>query len=267
MSFFDTTPTGRILNRFAKDQEEVDTVLPMHMDPFLQFCLLVTFTIIIISAVFPLMLVAVVIIGVLFTIILLWVVSQHPSSDLRGLKPFDCFFLFMRCSIFQKSIRQMKKMENISRSPCISLTTSTLQGLSTIHAYNTKDSHVKLYDHKAWATVSSFSIPSIQNVSLTCLCRDAGSKSWTMSTQITTCCFMLAHAGCPSGWTSWLAPWPYWCLCSWSLLTTKSLIPPQKAWQSPTPYRLVQGWANYGLGAVYKNIDLCIGAENYSASM
>ncbi|XP_023809459.1 multidrug resistance-associated protein 9 isoform X1 [Oryzias latipes] len=118
MSFFDTTPTGRILNRFAKDQEEVDTVLPMHMDPFLQFCLLVTFTIIIISAVFPLMLVAVVIIGVLFTIILF---------------------------IFQKSIRQMKKMENISRSPCISLTTSTLQGLSTIHAYNTKDSHVKMF--------------------------------------------------------------------------------------------------------------------------
>ncbi|XP_024151598.2 multidrug resistance-associated protein 9 isoform X1 [Oryzias melastigma] len=118
MSFFDTTPTGRILNRFAKDQEEVDTVLPIHMDPFLQFCLLVTFTIIIISAVFPLMLVAVVIIGALFTIILF---------------------------IFQRSIRQMKKMENVSRSPCISLTTSTLQGLSTIHAYNTKDSHVKLF--------------------------------------------------------------------------------------------------------------------------
>ncbi|XP_028257744.1 multidrug resistance-associated protein 9 [Parambassis ranga] len=118
MSFFDTTPTGRILNRFSKDQEEVDTVLPLHMDPFLQFCLLVTFTIIIISAVFPPMLVAVLIIGALFTLILF---------------------------IFQRSIRQMKKMENISRSPCISLTTSTLQGLSTIHAYNIRDSHIKKF--------------------------------------------------------------------------------------------------------------------------
>ncbi|XP_034727072.1 multidrug resistance-associated protein 9 [Etheostoma cragini] len=118
MSFFDTTPTGRILNRFSKDQEEVDIQLPQQMDPFFQFCLLVTFTVIIISSVFPAMLVAVVVIGALFTLILF---------------------------IFQRSIRQMKKMENISRSPCISLTTSTLQGLSTIHAYNIEDNHIKLF--------------------------------------------------------------------------------------------------------------------------
>nr|XP_046258123.1 ATP-binding cassette sub-family C member 12 [Scatophagus argus]XP_046258212.1 ATP-binding cassette sub-family C member 12 [Scatophagus argus]XP_046258305.1 ATP-binding cassette sub-family C member 12 [Scatophagus argus] len=118
MSFFDTTPTGRILNRFAKDQEEVDTVLPLHMDPFLQFCLMVTFTMVIISAVFPPMLVAVLVVGASFTLILF---------------------------IFQRSIRQMKRMENISRSPCISLTTSTLQGLSTIHAYNIRDGHIKLF--------------------------------------------------------------------------------------------------------------------------
>lgn len=71
MSFFDTTPTGRILNRFSKDQEEVDTVLPLHMDSFLLFCLQVTFTIIIIASVFPYMLVAVVIMGALFALILL----------------------------------------------------------------------------------------------------------------------------------------------------------------------------------------------------
>ncbi|XP_013873444.1 multidrug resistance-associated protein 9 isoform X2 [Austrofundulus limnaeus] len=118
MSFFDTTPAGRILNRFSKDQEEVDTVLPLHMDPFLQFSLLVAFTIIIIASIFPLMLVVVVIMGVLFALILF---------------------------VFQRSIRQMKKMDNISRSPCISLTTSTLQGLSTIHAYNIQDNHIKLF--------------------------------------------------------------------------------------------------------------------------
>ncbi|XP_054625875.1 ATP-binding cassette sub-family C member 12 isoform X3 [Dunckerocampus dactyliophorus] len=118
MSFFDTTPTGRILNRFSKDQEELDNVLPLHMDPFLQFALLVACTVIIVSTVFPPMLIAVLIMGLLFTLMLF---------------------------IFQRSIRQMKKMENISRSPCISLTTSTLQGLSTIHAFNMRDDHIRLF--------------------------------------------------------------------------------------------------------------------------
>ncbi|XP_029949274.1 multidrug resistance-associated protein 9-like [Salarias fasciatus] len=118
MSFFDTTPTGRILNRFSKDQEEVDTVLPMNMDPFLQYTCLITFVIVTISAVFPLMLIAVLVMAILVVLMLF---------------------------VFQRSIRMMKKMENVSRSPCISLTISTVQGLSTIHAYNIRESHIKQF--------------------------------------------------------------------------------------------------------------------------
>uniref|UniRef100_A0AAR2L7B4 ATP-binding cassette sub-family C member 5 n=1 Tax=Pygocentrus nattereri TaxID=42514 RepID=A0AAR2L7B4_PYGNA len=109
MSFFDTTPTGRMINRFSKDQDEIDAVLPFNMENFLQFCLMVTYTILTVCIVFPYLLIAVAVLGVIFTVILY---------------------------IFQRSIREMKRMENVSRSPWISLTTSVIQGLSTIHAYN-----------------------------------------------------------------------------------------------------------------------------------
>ncbi|CAI5646212.1 unnamed protein product [Oreochromis niloticus] len=119
MSFFDTTPTGRLLNRFSKDQNEVETVLPLVMDSFFQCSLLVAFTIAVISVIFPAMLV----VGVIMA-------------------AFVAFTVF----IFQKSIRHMKNLENISRSPWFSLTTSTLHGLSTIHAYNRRDSLIEQFN-------------------------------------------------------------------------------------------------------------------------
>lgn len=64
MSFFDTTPTGRLLNRFSKDQDEVETVLPLVMDSFLQCSLLVASTVVVISVNFPAMLVVGVIMAV-----------------------------------------------------------------------------------------------------------------------------------------------------------------------------------------------------------
>ncbi|XP_066569810.1 ATP-binding cassette sub-family C member 12 isoform X2 [Amia ocellicauda] len=115
MSFFDTTPTGRMINRFSKDLDEIDVGTPFNLENCFQIFLQVLFTVITISAVFPELLIAVVLLTMLLGVILF---------------------------IFQRSIRGLKRLENISRSPWFSHTTSTIQGLSTIHAYKKEKQYI-----------------------------------------------------------------------------------------------------------------------------
>ena len=66
MSFFDTTPLGRILNRFSKDIYTIDETIPWNIRMFINTVFTVVSTIIVIVIATPIFLVVIVPLGFLY---------------------------------------------------------------------------------------------------------------------------------------------------------------------------------------------------------
>ncbi|XP_043656548.1 probable multidrug resistance-associated protein lethal(2)03659 [Drosophila teissieri] len=108
MYFFNTNPSGRILNRFSKDMGQVDEILPAVMMDVIQIFLALAGIVIVIAIVNPLFLIPTVILGIIF-------------YQLR--------------TFYLKTSRDVKRMEAITRSPVYSHLAASLTGLSTIRAF------------------------------------------------------------------------------------------------------------------------------------
>lgn len=119
MLFFNTNPFGRILNRFSKDMNQVDEVLPITLIDTIQNGLTVLFTTIVVATVNPWMLIPTVII--LFLFYLLRVIYMATSRDI-------------------------KRVESTTRSPVYSHFTASLQGLTTIRAFGAQTILSKEFD-------------------------------------------------------------------------------------------------------------------------
>ncbi|XP_044154090.1 ATP-binding cassette sub-family C member 2-like [Bufo gargarizans] len=108
MQFFDTTPTGRIVNRFAKDIFTVDETIPMSFRSWIS-CVL----------------------GVIGT---LFVISLATPIFAAVIIPLAIVYYFVQ-RFYVATSRQLRRLDSVTRSPIYSHFGETVSGLSVIRAY------------------------------------------------------------------------------------------------------------------------------------
>ncbi|KAF9165612.1 Multidrug resistance-associated protein 1 [Actinomortierella ambigua] len=114
-SFFDTTPTGRILNRFSSDMDNLDELLPFYTSDFYFYLTAVLGTLVVISISVPIF------IAFIPVVIIVYAYVQA---------------YYMRAS------RSLKRLASIAKSPMYSHFSETLAGVMSIRAMNVSDRFV-----------------------------------------------------------------------------------------------------------------------------
>lgn len=109
MSFFDTTPLGRVMNRFSRDIEVVDNTLPLIVRDYMT---------------------------TLFScLVVLVVISISSPLFLTLIVPILIIYLFIQ-NFYIPTSRQLKRIESVTRSPVYTHFSETLSGGPTIRAYD-----------------------------------------------------------------------------------------------------------------------------------
>ncbi|KAL1496964.1 hypothetical protein ABEB36_008007 [Hypothenemus hampei] len=129
MRFFDTNPSGRILNRFSKDMGAIDEVLPRVMMDSISIILVMVgiFINVLISNYF--MIIAMVLLGLVFMKLRTWYIA---------------------------SAKDIKHLEGIAKSPVFSHIVSSITGLTTIRAAHAQGFLIKQFDEHQDVHTSSW---------------------------------------------------------------------------------------------------------------
>ncbi|KAG8182126.1 hypothetical protein JTE90_002620 [Oedothorax gibbosus] len=121
MSFFDSTPTGRILNRFTTDLDTLDILLFYRIEGWLH-CL---FT----------------------TIISFIVIGISTPLFFASLIPLAVVYYIVQ-KLHLTTFRQIKRLESTARSPVYSLFMESIQGVSSILAYGVQKEFILNFEKK-----------------------------------------------------------------------------------------------------------------------
>jgi ATP-binding cassette subfamily C (CFTR/MRP) protein 4 len=131
LRFYESNPVGRILNRFSKDQQVIDELLPITFFDTLQSLIMVLGSIIIIGMANP------------------WV--------LLIMIPLIPLFIWLR-RYYLRTSRAIKRIESVTRSPIYALFSSSLSGLMTIRAFKMENEFVQLFINKINTNTRAFFI-------------------------------------------------------------------------------------------------------------
>lgn len=110
--FFDSTPVGRILQRFSRDMESVDIQLQWSFDHTIHALFHITVSFCLIIFVLPLVIV--------FMVPIFWIYYRVQND-------------------YRRVAREVKRLDSTARSPCFAHFKETLQGLFVIRAFDKTD--------------------------------------------------------------------------------------------------------------------------------
>ncbi|XP_006157433.1 canalicular multispecific organic anion transporter 1 [Tupaia chinensis] len=116
MRFFDTTPTGRIVNRFAGDVSTVDDTLPASLRSWILCFLGIVSTLVMICMATPIFAVIIIPLGIIYVSVQMFYVATS---------------------------RQLRRLDSVTRSPIYSHFSETVSGLPVIRAFEHQQRFLK----------------------------------------------------------------------------------------------------------------------------